>query len=100
MELFFEIWIFSFSNSFIVWEEILRRENDMPLHHNVIFAHIYIYPKMWVVGSGDGAGLLAVPGRPTTLAYGRVRACYACSRCGMDGLCFICFNLVYPIFLF
>ena len=25
----------------------------------------------WVVGSDDGAGYLPVPGRPTTLAYGR-----------------------------
>ena len=33
-----------------------------------------------------------MPGRPTTLAYGRagLGAC-ACSRCGMGGLCFIYF---------
>ena len=56
----------------------------------------------WVAGSGDGAGLLPVSGRPTTLAYGRAGACCACSRCGMDGLFFVCFcfHLVYPIFLF
>ena len=38
-----------------------------------------------MVGSGDGAGQLPVPGRPTTLAYGRAGACCACSRCGRDG---------------
>ena len=36
-----------------------------------------------MVGSGDGAGQLSVPGRPTTLAYGRAGACCACSRCGI-----------------
>ena len=29
-----------------------------------------------------------MPGRPTTLAYGRAGACNACSRCGMGGLCY------------
>ena len=29
-----------------------------------------------------------MPGRPTTLAYGRAGACCACSRCGTDGLFF------------
>ena len=45
----------------------------------------------WVVGSGDGAGQLPVPGRPVTLAYGRTGACFACSRFGTGGLfnCFI-----------
>ena len=38
-----------------------------------------------------------MPGRPTTLAYGRAGACCACSKCGMCGLCFIFLNLVYPI---
>ena len=33
-----------------------------------------------------GAGKLPVPGRPTTLAYGRAGACSACSSCGMGGL--------------
>ena len=32
-----------------------------------------------------------VPGRPTTLAYGRSGACCACSRCGMGGICFMLF---------
>ena len=32
-----------------------------------------------------------VPGRPTTLAYGRAAACCAYSRCGIGGLCFIIF---------
>ena len=41
---------------------------------------------LWVVGSGDGAGQLPVPGRPTSLAYGRAGACCACSRCRMGGL--------------
>ena len=39
-----------------------------------------------MVGSGDGAGQLPVPGRPTTLEYGRAGACCACSRCGPGGL--------------
>ena len=39
-----------------------------------------------MVGSGDGAGQLPVPGRPTTLEYGRAGACCACSRCGTGGL--------------
>ena len=42
----------------------------------------------WVVGLGDGAGLLPVPGRPATFAYTRARACCACSRCGTGGLYF------------
>ena len=30
-----------------------------------------------------------MPGRPTTLAYGRAGACCACCRCGIGGLfCF------------
>ena len=52
-----------------------------------------------MVGSGDGAGQLPVPGRPTTLAYGRTGACCACSRCGTGGLFFFFFfffHLVYP----
>ena len=45
----------------------------------------------WVVGSGDGAGWLPVPGRPTILAHGRARACCACSRYGMVGYVFVVF---------
>ena len=41
-----------------------------------------------MVGSGDGVGQLPVPGRPTTLVYGRAGACCAYSRCGIGGLCF------------
>ena len=33
-----------------------------------------------MVGSGDGALGLPVPGRPTTSEYGRAGACCACSR--------------------
>ena len=29
-----------------------------------------------------------MPGRYTTLEYGRARACYACSSCGIGGLFF------------
>ena len=47
--------------------------------------------KKWVVGSGDGAGYLPVPGLTTTLAYGRAGACCACSRCVTGGLFFIFF---------
>ena len=32
-----------------------------------------------------------MPGRPTTLAYGRAEACCACSRCGTGELFFIFF---------
>ena len=46
---------------------------------------------LWVVGSGDGAGYLPVPGRPTTLAYGRAGAYCACSRCETGALFFIFF---------
>ena len=45
--------------------------------------------SVWVVGSGDGAGYLPVPGHPTTLAYGKAGACCACSRCGTGGLFFV-----------
>ena len=41
-----------------------------------------------MVGSGDGAGQLPVPGRPTTLTYGWAGACCACSRFMTDGLFF------------
>ena len=47
--------------------------------------------KSWVVGSGDGAGYLPVPGRPTTLAFSRAGACCVCSRCGTGGLFFFFF---------
>ena len=50
-------------------------------------AHLY----EWVVGSGDGAGYFPVPGRSSTLAYGRAGACCACSRCGKGGPCFFFF---------
>ena len=53
--------------------------------------NIIVWDNERVVGSGDGAGYLPVPGRPTTLAYGSAGACCDCSRCGMDGLCFIFF---------
>ena len=43
-----------------------------------------------MVGSGDGAGQLPVPGRPTTLEYDRAGACCACSRCGTGGLFLVC----------
>ena len=49
-----------------------------------------------MVGSGDGAGQLPVPGRPTTLEYGRAGACCACSRCGTGGL----FLVVFFFFFF
>ena len=56
---------------------------------------------LWVVGSGNGAGELPVPGRPTTLAYGRAGACCACSRCGMGGLFFIVFisSILFPFLM-
>ena len=44
-----------------------------------------------MVGSGDVAGQLPVPGRPTTLEYGRAGACCACSRCGAGGLFLVVF---------
>ena len=59
-----------------------------------------------MVGSGDSAGQLPVPGLPT-MAYGRAGACCACNRCRTSGLFFVLFyfilfyfHLVYPIFLF
>ena len=70
---------------------------------NVIFYKILpkLFLIVWVVGSGDSAGLLPVPGRPTALAYSKAGACCACSRCGTGGLFFCCFfHLIYPIFLF
>ena len=51
----------------------------------------------WMLGSGDGAGKLPVPGRPTTLAYGRAAACCACSRWGRVG-CFL-FYFILSIYL-
>ena len=42
-----------------------------------------------MVGSGDGAWQLPVPGRPTSLTYGRAGACCAGSMCGTGGLFFI-----------
>ena len=39
------------------------------------YSHDMELKPFWVVGLGDGAGQLPVPGRPTTLAYGRARAC-------------------------
>ena len=47
--------------------------------------------QAWVVGLGDGAGQLLVPGYHATFAYSRARACCACSRCGMGGLYFYYF---------
>ena len=41
-----------------------------------------------MIGLGDGAEKLPVPGRPATFAYSRARACCACSRCGSSGLYF------------
>ena len=52
-----------------------------------------------MVGSGDGAGQLPVPGRPTTLAFSRARACCACSRCRTGGLFFFSSRLSYLPFL-
>ena len=52
---------------------------------------------MWVVGSGDGAGKLLVPGCPITLVYGRAGACYACSRCGTGVLFFSVFFFLLSI---
>ena len=43
-----------------------------------------------MVGSGDGAGSLLVPGRPTTLAYGRTRAAVLAAGAGRVG-CFFFF---------
>ena len=52
---------------------------------SVLFYYVLFYFILWVVGSGDGAGWLPVPVRPTALAYSRVGACCACSRCGTWG---------------
>ena len=54
------------------------------------FQYLHI-PNAWVVGSGDGAGKLPVPGRPTALAYSRAKACCACSKCWMGGPVFFFF---------
>ena len=35
-------------------------------------------------GGANVLDKLSVPGRPTNLDNGRVRACCACSRCGME----------------
>ena len=51
----------------------------------------------WVVGLGDVAGQLPVPGCSTTLEYGRAWACCACNRCGTDGLFFGCFFVILSI---
>ena len=51
----------------------------------------------WVVGSGDGAGKLPVPGHPTTLAYSRAGAC--CAAGAGWWTVFLFFHLVYPTFL-
>ena len=53
-----------------------------------------------VFGSGDGTGELPVPGRPTTLAYGRAGACCASSRCGTVGLFFLFFFISSILFSF
>ena len=47
----------------------------------------------WVVGSGDGAGQLPVPGRPTTLAYGRGLLCFQQVRDGWAVFFFFFFIL-------
>ena len=52
-----------------------------------------------MVGLGNGAGQLPVPGRPTTLAYGRAGACCACSKCGTGGLFFILFVFISSFYL-
>ena len=49
--------------------------------------------RMRVVRSGDGAGLLPVPVRATTLAYSREGVCCACSKCETGGLFFNFFIL-------
>ena len=41
------------------------------------------FHKLWEVGSGNGAGLLTVPGRPTTFGHSRAGAISACSWFGM-----------------
>ena len=53
-----------------------------------------------MVGSGDDAGQLLVPGRPTTLEYSRAGACSACSRCGTDGLFLVCVFFFLLLFFF
>ena len=55
--------------------------------------HIFI---PWVVGLGDGAGELPVPGHPAT---SRTRACCACSRCGTGGLYFFIFFIYLPFLM-
>ena len=49
-----------------------------------------------MVGSGDGAGQVPVPGHPTTLEYGRAGALCACSRSGRVG-CFFFFLFVFVL---
>ena len=39
-----------------------------------------------------------MPGRPTTLAYGRAGACCACSRCGTGGLFFFFISSILSFF--
>ena len=46
---------------------------------------------MWVVGSGDGAGKLLVPGRPATLAYSRAGPVVFAAGEGQAG-CFLIFS--------
>ena len=45
MELIFEVKIFAFSNSFIFWEDILRRENNLLLQYHVAFVQNLHLPK-------------------------------------------------------
>ena len=78
------------TNSAMVWNAY-HAPQWYEMHTSATFGKLKTHIFSWVVGSGDGAGQLPVPGRPTTLAYGRAGACCACSRCGMDGLCFFCF---------
>ena len=54
---------------------------------------------IWMVGLGDCAGWLPVPGRLATFAYSRARACCACSRCGMGGLYFFIFFIYLPFLM-
>ena len=57
----------------------------------ILFRLLYLFScRAMVLGSFQCRS-----GRPTTLVYGRARACCACSRCGTGGLfffLFVCFS--------
>ena len=66
---------------------------------NLHSAMLMVKQVYWVVGMGDGAELLPVPGRPATFACSRARTCCACSRCGTGWLYFFIFFIYLPFLI-